>query len=587
MEFIRKSLHMAANHKKRLFSGMIFVFLQHISLLIGFVALYLGFKWLGDLNKNRILILFGIIVMSFLINFLFGWMQNALLAGVFFTIYRDYRLKVGEKLKKAPMGYFAEQSLSRILAAFTNIIRSLESYSYMAMNFSISGLSASFFLLIGLFSLNLKIGILSLICIIVIWLCVFKLISVAKYEITQEHAAVNSVTDALVDGILGIPVLRSFPSVDTKMVQKIHSRLDDASENLIKTQIHFEKTFIVYSRIFTTILNISSLLVTLYCCYLYTKGEIMLAQALTLSAAGFLLFSGMKQLESSAILLVKNPAHMEYLEEVLDIPEFNEGQCAEIKENHNLEFKDVSFGYEAHRPVLKDLSFKINEGSKTAIVGPSGSGKTTIINLISRFYDPQNGSIELGGKDLRTYQVESLLKNISLVFQEVYLFNDTIENNIRFANPNANLEEIIEVSKKARCHDFIEALPETYQTMVGEGGSNLSGGEKQRISIARALLKNAPIVLLDEATSSVDPENEYEILRAIDELCKGKTVISIAHRLSTVKSADQILVIENGSLVQSGTHDELILLDGIYKNFIEARERAANWSLTGEYILSQ
>lgn len=586
MEFIRKSMQMAMNHKKRLFSGIVFVFLQHISLLIGFVAIYLGFYWMDDLNKSRILILFGIVLASFLANFLFGWIQNALIAGVFFTIFRDYRLKVGEKLKKAPMGYFAEQSLSRILAAFTNIIRSLESYSYMTMNFSVSGLSACFFLLIGLFSINTKMGILALISVIVIWLCVFKLISVAKVEITREHAAVNSVTDALVDGILGVPVLRSFPSAGSNMVQKIHSRLENASENLIKTQIHFEKTFVIYSRIFTTVLNISSLIITLYSCYLYTKGEIILAQALTLSAAGFLLFSGMKQLENSAILLVKNPAHMEYLEEVLDIPHTNEGQVSKIDNNHNLEFKDVSFGYDSERAVLKDISFKINEGSKTAIVGPSGSGKTTIINLIARFYDPQKGSIELGGNDLSSYKVETLLTNISLVFQEVYLFNDTIENNIRFSNPEAKMEDVIKAAKQARCHDFIEALPEGYQTLVGEGGSNLSGGEKQRISIARALLKNAPIVLLDEATSSVDPENEYEILRAIDELCKGKTVISIAHRLTTVKSADQILVIENGRLVQSGTHEQLLIRDGIYKKFIDARERAANWSLTGDYHIS-
>lgn len=582
MEFIKKSLEMAGNHKKRLLTGMTFIFLQNASILMGFSALYFGFQWMDGINMEKLRVLFGILLGSLAFNFVFGWIHNTLIAGVFFTIFRDYRLKVGEKLKKAPMGYFAEQSLSRILAGFTNIIRSLESYSNMSMNFTISGMSVCFFLLLGMFFMNFKIGMVALVCVVSVWMCVFKLISVAKIEIEQEHAAVTSVTDALVDGIRGVSVLRSFPSVESKMVKRVHSRLTDASEHLIKTQIHFEKTFVIYSRIFTTVLNISSLVVTLFGCYLYVQGEIMLPQALTLSAAGFLLFSGMKQLENSAILLVKNPAHMEYLDEVLDIPEIDEGNVEVLKDNLDLEFKNVSFGYDNESLVLKDLSFHIGEGSKTAIVGPSGSGKTTIINLISRFYDPKEGCIKLGGVDLRSLKVETLLRNISLVFQDVYLFNDTVENNIRFAKPEASYEEVIAVAKKARCHDFIEKLPQGYDTLVGEGGSNLSGGEKQRISIARALLKDAPIVLLDEATSSIDPENEYEILRAIDELCVGKTVISIAHRLSTVKAADQILVIDNGKLSQIGTHEDLVCKDGIYKSFIKAREKAANWSLAGE-----
>ena len=199
--------------------------------------------------------------------------------------------------------------------------------------------------------------------------------------------------------------------------------------------------------------------------------------------------------------------------------------------------------------------------------------------MISRFYDVESGKIKLGNNDIRDYKVETLLKNLSLVFQQVYLFQDTIENNIRFAKPQASHEEVVEAAKRAHCHDFIMELPKGYNTMVGEGGSSLSGGEKQRISIARALLKNAPVILLDEATSSVDPENEYEILAAIEELSKGHTVISIAHRLSTVRKADQILVIDDGRLVQEGKHEDLINQEGIYYAFIKARERAANWKL--------
>ncbi|HEO3767775.1 TPA: ABC transporter ATP-binding protein [Streptococcus agalactiae] len=578
MKFIKLSFKLAGEYKNRLKAGMLLIFLQNASVLFGFFALFLAFGWMNEITVGHIWTIFGVLFASFLFNFLTGWAKSGLSDGVFFGIFKDYRLAVGEKLKKAPMGYFAEQSLSRIMAAFTNVMKSLENYSAMSIDFAVSGISISFFLLIGMLGVNIKIGILTLICLIFIWLCVLLMTNQAKKEIAREHTAITKLGDALVDSISGIPVLRSFPLVNESVEEKIHSKLKNASEELRLTQVHFEMVFVIYARIFSTIINLSSLLVTLFSCYLYTKGEVLLPQALTVSAAGFMIFGGLKQLENAAILMVKNPANMQYLEEVLDIPEISDGTL-EVMKNNDIVFDKVNFAYDKRNPVLKDLSFTISQGSRTAIVGPSGSGKTTIINLISRFYDVDSGEIRLGNKDIRDYKVESLLKNLSLVFQDVYLFRDTIENNIRFANPDASHEEVVEAAKKARCHNFIMELPDGYNTMVGEGGSSLSGGEKQRISIARALLKNAPIILLDEATSSVDPENEYEILAAIEELSKGHTVISIAHRLSTVKKADQILVIDRGTLVQAGNHSDLICKEGIYSSFIQARERAANWTL--------
>lgn len=578
MKFIKLSFKLAGKYKNRLKAGMLLIFLQNASMLIGFFALFLAFCWMNETTVGHIWTIFGVLFASFLFNFLTGWAKSGLSDGVFFGIFKEYRLKVGEKLKKAPMGYFAEQSLSRIMAAFTNVMKSLENYSSMSIDFTISGISISFFLLIGMFGVNTKIGILTLICLILVWICVFLMVNQARKEVATEHAAITKLGDALVDSISGIPVLRSFPLADDGVVKEIHSRLKNASEELRLSQIHFEIVFVIYARIFSTIINLSSLLVTLYSCYLYTKGEVLLPQALTVSAAGFMLFGGLKQLENAAILMVKNPANMQYLDEVLNIPEVKDGNL-EVMQNNDIVFDKVGFSYDNRNTVLKDLSFTIPQGSKTAIVGPSGSGKTTIINLISRFYDVESGEIRFGNKDIREYKLESLLKNLSLVFQDVYLFQDTIENNIRFANPHASHEEVVEAAKKARCHNFIMELPDGYDTMVGEGGSSLSGGEKQRVSIARALLKNAPIILLDEATSSVDPENEYEILAAIKELSKGHTVISIAHRLSTVKNADQILVIDKGRLVQVGKHSELIRKEGIYSSFIQARERAANWTL--------
>lgn len=578
MKFIKLSLKLAGQYKNRLKAGMFLVFLQNASMLVAFCALFLAFSWMNQTTTTHIWTIFAVLFISFMVNFLTGWAKSGLSDGVFFGIFKDYRLAVGEKLKKAPMGYFAEQSLSKIMAAFTNVMKSLENYSAMSLDFLFSGISISFFLLIGMFGVNAKIGVITIICLLLIWLCVAIMVKLSQKEISSEHAAISKLGDALVDSISGVPVLRSFPNVDESVVKEIHSRLTDSAENLRLAQTHFELVFVICERIFSTIISLSSLIVTLYACYLYTQGEVLLPHALTVSAAGFMIFGGLKQLGNASILMVKNPANMQYLDEVLDIPEMKDGNV-EHMEGHDIVFENVSFSYDKRNPVLKNLSFTIPYGSKTAIVGPSGSGKTTIINLIARFYDIESGTIKIGNNDVRNYKVEELLKNLSLVFQDVYLFQDTIENNIRFANPKASHEQVVEAAKKARCHNFIMALPDGYNTMVGEGGSSLSGGEKQRISIARALLKNAPIILLDEATSSVDPENEYEIMAAIEELSKGNTVISIAHRLSTVRKADQILVIDDGKLVQEGKHNDLINQEGIYSAFINARERAAKWKL--------
>ena len=238
----------------------------------------------------------------------------------------------------------------------------------------------------------------------------------------------------------------------------------------------------------------------------------------------------------------------------------------------------MGFGYDS-RQVLKDVSFSIPQKTSTAIVGPSGSGKTTIVNLLARFYDVNEGSIRVGGHDVREFTCDSLLSNLSMVFQNVYLFHDTIRANICFGRPDTSEAEMVEAAQKARCHEFIMQLPNGYDTVLGEGGGTLSGGEKQRISIARAILKNAPIIILDEATASIDPENEHLIQQALSELTRGKTVITIAHRLATIEQADQILVVEDGQIVQRGTHAQLIGEDGLYRRFMEARRRAEGWSI--------
>ena len=292
----------------------------------------------------------------------------------------------------------------------------------------------------------------------------------------------------------------------------------------------------------------------------------------------FMIFGSVEAMNNAAHVLEVIDATLDKLDGIEHADMIDKDGKAISLQNADIAFRDVAFSYDTV-PVLRNISFSIPQSSTTAIIGPSGSGKTTICNLIARFYDVDSGEVTVGGENVRNMTCDSLLRNISMVFQKVYLFHDTVENNIRFGNPNATQEEIIEAAKKAQCHDFITALPDGYETVIGEGGSTMSGGEKQRISIARAILKNANIVILDEATASIDPENEHLIQQAISELTIGKTVIVIAHRLATIEHADQILVIDKGQVVQKGTHRQLIQQDGLYRRFITIREQAEGWCM--------
>lgn len=581
MKFLKQCFALAGNSSNLLIRSLIFLFLQNFALILTFWALFYGFSALvlqtiPSSTINLILILCA----SFLVNFIFGWFASRGMGGLFYTLFRDYRLEVGQRLKKAPMGYFSDQRLSRILGCFTNVIRSLENFAVMSLQFTVNALSSAFFVLIGLTTLNVSLGLVSLVAMLICLIPLYFVYRFARVGVTQEHEALTNFNDALVEGISGTPVLRSFPAASQDTVQEIHSKIYETSRIQKEVLINFEFKFTVLSRIYGVCLYIASLIITLYGVSLYVQGALDLAATLTICSATFMLLMGLRQLENSSILLTKNPSNMDYLNSVLDIEEQVSGALSVSPQNKDIIFNHVNFGYSPSHPVLNDLSLHIAEGSRVALVGPSGSGKTTVINLLARFWDPDSGEITYGGHALKDYTTETLLRDLSLVFQDVYLFNDTIKNNIKFAKPDATDEEVITAAKLARCHEFISELSEGYDTVVGEGGSRLSGGEKQRISIARALLKDAPIILLDEATSSVDPENEYEILSGLEELCKGKTVISIAHRLSTVMHADKIFVIDNGRIVQQGTHTELLSqTDGLYAKFISARERASSWSL--------
>lgn len=563
----------------RYLAGIVCGVVQHTGILFSFIAIYLGFTWAPDITPGRAWTLAALLAAGFLVTFVFGWLFSVNSNGESYKAYCAYRVEIARSLKTAPLGFFSSERLSRILFGMTTVIEQVENYSSILVMSHIQAYASGAFILVGVFGVNVRLGMLALALFALSVVASRVLYRMGAQEMPRLQERTARLSEAVTNGVRGMSVLRSFPARQGSSVERIHGAMRDATGALMDQQVRMERRYALMEKLFTFLALVSSCVISLAAAWLCSAGEIPPASALTLAVVGPMLFAGLQALAVSALLTANVPANLESLERLAKIPAIADGPVREAPADRSIEFDHVTFGYDPARPVLHDLSLSIPEGSRTAIVGPSGSGKTTMVNLVARFFEPQSGQVRLGGRPLPEYGVDTLLSQLSLVFQDVYLFDETVMDNIRIARPSATDEEVRQAARRARCEEFVEALPQGFDTRVGEGGSRLSGGERQRISIARALLKDAPIILLDEATSSVDPENEHEILRALDELTRGRTVISIAHRLSTVVDADQILVIDEGRLVQRGTHEELSGTPGIYADFLEARRRAAAWSL--------
>ncbi|MDU5612680.1 MAG: ABC transporter ATP-binding protein [Slackia sp.] len=491
-----------------------------------------------------------------------------------FDIFRDLRIRVGDRLKGAAMGYFSEQRLSAISTTLATTLHQLEEFMTICLTGLSGGVAMAVIIGVGFAFVAPPVAAITFAGIAAGLLVLRVLLRRSGKATKRVLEAQESMSDAVMEYARGMAVLRAF-STPADALSSVERSFEEKRAADYVQEAAGQGLLKLYALVF----NLASCGVLFAACSLCLSGALPLSWALTLLVVAFMIYGELISANNGAFLSKKIGNELDRVDEVCDIPKQDASDRPLAMEGNDIALNHVSFGYGDGREVIHDVSLLIPEGTTCAIVGPSGSGKTTLVNLIARFWDVDSGSVKVGGADVRCGTAESLLARISMVFQDVYLFNDTIENNIRFGVPEATREQVAAAAKAARCHDFIEALPQGYATVLEEGGASLSGGERQRISIARAILKDAPIVILDEATSSVDPDNEHDLIAALSRLTAGKTVISIAHRLNTVKTADQIIVLDGGRIVQKGRHGQLMEGEGLYRSFIELRKAAVGWTI--------
>lgn len=491
-----------------------------------------------------------------------------------FDIFRDLRIRVGDRLKGAAMGYFSEQRLSAISTTLATTLHQLEEFMTICLTGLSGGVAMAVIIGVGFAFVAPPVAAITFAGIAAGLLVLRVLLRRSGKATKRVLEAQESMSDAVMEYARGMAVLRAF-STPADALSSVERSFEEKRAADYVQEAAGQGLLKLYALVF----NLASCGVLFAACSLCLSGALPLSWALTLLVVAFMIYGELISANNGAFLSKKIGNELDRVDEVCDIPKQDASDRPLAMEGNDIALENVSFGYGDGREVIHDVSLLIPEGTTCAIVGPSGSGKTTLVNLIARFWDVDAGSVKVGGADVRSGTAESLLARISMVFQDVYLFNDTIENNIRFGVPEATREQVVAAAEAARCHDFIEALPRGYATVLEEGGASLSGGERQRISIARAILKDAPIVILDEATSSVDPDNEHDLIAALSRLTAGKTVISIAHRLNTVKTADQIIVLDGGRIVQKGRHGQLMEGEGLYRSFIELRKAAVGWTI--------
>lgn len=540
-----------------------------------FVAIY--YAILGIINKDISYKTIGICLVFLLISIIGvivskkSSMLKQTHAGYFMAAHK--RIHLGEKIKRVPMGFFTEMSLGNLTTIATTNLDNVETWVPNLYIMVLGGLINAFVFILSLFILSYKVGIVAVIGSIVFLMATALMQKKSSNNADKIHKIQSDLTKEVLATLQGIQVIKSY-----NLGGQNNMKLDKTFEDTKRAALDMEKAIVPYSIIQKIIIAITIVSMLFVAIKSYFNGDLLLTNTIMMLVASFVIFDGLIASGTAIAMLRVVENAIDSYDYVDGMEDIQEGQYVNKAKNYDIEFKNVEFSYD-QRPILKDITCKIKENSMTAIVGPSGSGKTTFCNLIARFWDVNAGEITIGGKNIKDYTVKNLMNNISMVFQDVYLFEDTIENNIKFGKQNATKEEVIDAAKKAQCHDFIMNLPEGYQTIIGEGGASLSGGEKQRISIARAMLKDAPIIIFDEATANIDPENEDKLKEAIELLTMNKTVIMIAHRLKTIRNANQILVLNKCHIEERGDHETLMEYGGLYKDLIEAKNISESWKL--------
>lgn len=527
----------------------------------------------GDLTVQHILLSFGIMLLSVAGNAFANYRSTMLQCEAGYGTCADKRIEIAEHLKYLPMGYFNRNSLGYITSVATNSMEALADVATRVVMMVTQGILTTIFVVLMILLFDMRIGGIAVLGVLLYFAINSLLQKKSKTIAPLKDSSDRKLVEKVLEYVQGIAEVKAY-NLTGKKSRALNEAIDENSAANTKAEMAFVP--IMFLQNLTA--KLLGVVVAIISVEFYLNGTMELLNAVVMILAAFILFGALDTAGNYSALLRNVDLYVGKAQAVLNMPTMDIDGKDIIPSSYDIDVENAEFSYDK-RKIIDGVSIHIPQHTTTAIVGPSGGGKTTLCHLISRFWDVDKGCVKIGGVDVREYSMDSLMRNFSFVFQSVYLFQDTIANNIRFGQSDAPMEKVIEASRKACCHDFIMALPDGYDTVIGEGGASLSGGEKQRISIARAIMKDAPIIILDEATANVDPESEQELTAAIEALTKEKTILMIAHRLKTVRHADNILVIDKGRIAQSGTHEQLMEQGGIYRRFVESREQAVGWKV--------
>jgi ATP-binding cassette subfamily B protein len=574
---IRRILNFSGRYKGRITVALVFALLRSFFLRapVG-LAFYALFNFYNGTASGELCLRIGVAITAcVLLQALFQHIENLLQASAGFIFMAEKRMELGAHLRRLPMGYFTEGNIGKISSVLTSDMGFVETNCMMVLADLMGYLFAQLIMLLFLLAFNLWLGIAATAVILLVMPFGSWLRKDALRESRKRQEQNENLTKAVLDFTEGIGIIKTYNLLGEKSKE-----LSDNFRETCRVSLQLEKSLIPPMTWINLLFGVGTAGLIALSLRLNSAAIISVIFVVGVLLFVFDVFSPLKSFYSQSPRLTVMNSCLDRLEAVFaekQLPDEGKDSIPAQNDAAEIEFEDVSFGY-GEKEVIRHVSFALGKNKMLALVGPSGGGKTTLANLLARFWDVKSGRVLIRGKDIRDVPLSDVMNHISMVFQRVYLFKDTIYNNISMGRPDATEAETLEAAKKARCYDFIMALPDGFKTVIGEGGATLSGGEKQRISIARCILKDAPIIILDEATASMDADNESYIQQAISELCRGKTVLVIAHRLNTIRHADKILVISGGTVAQQGDHDELMAQAGIYRDFVTARESSRGWS---------